>query len=77
MDPAAGWAKKLVEMIVSNKVFTETYLDKPFSDYNGKYYIDANKHFWEKFEKAESYDAQLELVECFIDELIENYIKYL
>lgn len=77
MDPTEGWAGKLIDMITSNKVFSGKYLDKPFPDEKGKYYIDANKHFWEDFEKAESYDAQLELVQCFIDELIENYIKYL
>ncbi len=77
MDPADGWAKQLVEMIVSNKVFTDNYLDKPFPDYNGKYYIDTNKHFCDAFSKAETYDAQLELLKSFVDELIENYLKYI
>ena len=77
IDSKNAYTEKIVEMIVSDKVLTGKYLDKPYQDWNGKYYIEANQYFLEEFAKAESYDSQLELLQCFVDELIENYIKYL
>ena len=77
MNPTAGWAKSLVDFIVSGKKLTEKYLSEPFSDYDGKWYIDTNNQFCDDFSKAESYDMQLEVLKGFVDELIENYLKYI
>lgn len=77
MNPKSDWAKPLVDIIASNKCFTEKYLSKPFPDYDGIWYVDTNNQFCKDFSQAESYDNQLEILKSFVNELIENYLKYI
>ena len=73
VDPRDGWAKQLAEQIESEKKFSTKYLASQYKE-DGKYYFETNDKFSEDFSKAESYDAQLMVLENFVDELIEDYI---
>ena len=68
------WADRLSKQIEEGKRFTSKYLDKPYMERN-RYYFDAKDRFYQEFSKAETFDAQVDLVSKLIDDVCLYYLK--
>ena len=61
-----NWAGKLCKLIKEGKKFSSKYAEKPYSE-NNSYYFDAKEKFYQEFNAAETFDAQVNLVSKLID----------
>ena len=74
VDPNEGWAKPLANMIEKKVKFASEYLSEPYLE-SGKYYFEPNEQFLSNFKSSETYDSQLQILQKFVDDLIENYLS--
>ena len=75
-DPANGWSRPICEMIENKYHFSKYYLKEPYLS-SGIYYFDSNEKFTEDFQEASSFDKQLEVMKKLVDELINDYLKFI
>ena len=68
-----GWAQKLCKQIEAGKNFSSPYAKKPYSEGNC-YYFDAKEKFYQEFNEAESFDAQVDVVSKLIDDVCLYYL---
>lgn len=68
------WAGKLWEKIEKGNRFTSKYANEP-EPWNNRYYFDAKDRFYQEFDEAESFDAQVEIVSKLIDDVCMYYFK--
>lgn len=74
--PENKWADKICKLIDEGKRFTGKYADKPYFDEDyRRYYFEATKLFYKDFNEAETFDAQVDLVSKYIDEVCLFYIR--
>ena len=71
---ADTWADKLCKLIEEGKKFTSKYLEKPYPSSN-RYYFEAKDRFYQEFSKAETFDAQVDLISKIIDDVCLYYMK--
>ncbi len=71
------WAGELCKMIEDKKPFFSKYATEPYEDKDSVcgYCFDANETFLQDFDKAETYDAQVDLISKLIDEVCMYYLK--
>lgn len=69
-----NWAGKLCKLIEGGKKFSSKYADKPYLEYCS-YYFDAKDKFYQDFNAADTFDAQVEIVSKYIDEVCLYYLK--
>lgn len=69
-----NWAGKLCKLIKEGKKFSSKYAEKPYSE-NNSYYFDAKEKFYQEFNAAETFDAQVNLVSKLIDDVCLYYVK--
>lgn len=69
-----SWAERLCKLIEENKKFSSKYAEKPYEEENC-YYFDANDKFYQAFNDAETFDAQVDLVSKLIDDVCMYYLK--
>lgn len=70
-----SWAGKLCKKIKEGNRFSSKYADKPYLEDNNNYYFDAKDKFYEEFNDAETFDAQVEVVSKLIDDVCKYYLK--
>ena len=70
-----NWAGKLCKYIEEGKRFKPNYASKPYEENNGYYYFDASDKFYQEFNAAETFDAQVEIVSRLIDDVCLYYLK--
>ncbi len=75
IKPEKGWAEPVAALFKKKIKFSNHYLSPYFED-SGNWYIDTSDEFCKDFSKAETYDNQLNILKKFVDELLENYLKY-
>jgi hypothetical protein len=68
------WAGKLWEKIEKGNRFSSKYAKKP-EFYNNRYYFDAKDKFYQDFNAAETFDAQVDVVSKLIDDVCLFYLK--
>lgn len=69
-----NWAERLCKQIEEGKRFSSKYADKPEEE-NNCYYFNAKDKFYQEFNEAETFDAQVELVARLIDDVCMYYLK--
>ncbi|MDO4930362.1 MAG: hypothetical protein Q4E59_04425 [Bacteroidales bacterium] len=69
-----NWAKKLCKQIEEGKKFSSKYANKPEEECNC-YYFYAKDKFYQEFNEAETFDAQVDLVSKLIDDVCLYYLK--
>ena len=69
-----NWAGKLCKLIEDGKKFSSKYGDKPYLE-NNSYYFDAKDKFYQEFNAAETFDAQVDIVSKLIDDVCLYYLK--
>lgn len=69
-----NWAERLCMQIEDGKRFSSKYADKPEEE-NNCYYFNAKDKFYQEFNEAETFDAQVELVARLIDDVCMYYLK--
>ena len=69
-----NWAGKLWEKIDKGNRFLSKYAKKPELCYN-RYYFDANDKFYQEFDEAETFDAQVDIVSNLIDDVCLYYLN--
>lgn len=69
-----NWAGKLCKIIEDGKKFTSKYAVKPYAEGNS-YYFDAKEKLYEDFESAGTFDAQVEIIRKYIDDICVYYLK--
>ena len=69
-----NWAEKLCKQIEAGKRFSSKYAEKAYEE-NSFYYFDAKDKFYQDFNEAETFDAQVELVARLIDDVCMYYLK--
>lgn len=70
-----SWAGKLCKRIEEGKRFSSKYAEKPYLEDNNNYYFDAKDKFYEEFNDAETFDAQVKVVSKLIDDVCQFYLK--
>lgn len=71
-----GWAGELCNQIRKGKEFISDYAEEPYFDEEyGSYYFNATDKFYQEFSHAQTFDAQVELVSKYIDEVCLYYLK--
>ena len=68
-----NWAGKLCKMIEEGKKFSSQYADKPYPE-NNSYYFDAKDKFYQEFNAAETFDAQVDIVSRLVDDVCLYYL---
>lgn len=68
-----GWAEKLCKLIEDGKKFSSKYAKKPYPE-NNSYYFDASEKFYQEFNGAETFDAQVCLISKYIDDVCQYYL---
>lgn len=69
-----NWAGKLCKLIEEGKQFSSKYAEKPYLEGNS-YYFDAKDKFYQEFDSAETFEAQVEVVSKLIDDVCLFYLK--
>jgi hypothetical protein len=69
------WAGKLCKAIEDGKRFSSKYAEKPYLEDNYNYYFDAKDKFYQEFNDAETFDAQVNVVSKLIDDVCMYYLK--
>ena len=64
----------MTKQIEEGKRFSSKYADKPEEE-NNCYYFNAKDKFYQEFNEAETFDAQVELVARLIDDVCMYYLK--
>lgn len=69
-----GWAGKLCKYIENGKRFSSDYAEEPYCEEN-IYYFDATDKLYDEFNDAETFDAQVEIIRKFINDVCLYYIN--
>ena len=69
-----NWAGKLCKQIEEGKKFSSRYADKPYEE-GDSYYFEAKDKFYQDFNEAETFDAQVDIVSKLIDDVCLYYLK--
>ena len=70
-----SWAGRLCKKIEEGKRFSSKYAEKPYLEDNNNYYFDAKDKFYQEFNDAETFDAQVNVVSKLIDDVCKYYLK--
>ena len=70
-----SWAGRLCKKIKEGKRFSSKYAKKPDLEDNNNYYFNAKDKFYEEFNDAETFDAQVNVVSKLIDDVCKYYLK--
>ena len=69
-----NWAARLCKQIEEGEKFSSKYAEIPYLE-DGSYYFDAKEKFYQEFNDAETFDAQVEIVSKLIDDVCLYYLK--
>lgn len=69
-----NWAGKLCKQIEEGKVFSSVYAAIPYHE-DGYYYFEATDQLYKEFNEAETFDAQVDIVSRYIDDVCLYYLQ--
>jgi len=74
---ADDWAGKLCKQIEDGKKFSSKYAKNPYKEFLERegYSFDAKDRFYQEFNEAETFDAQVDVVSKLIDDVCLYYLK--
>ena len=70
-----NWAGKLCKKIKDGKRFSSKYAEKPDEEIRDYFYFNAKDKFYQEFNEAETFDAQVNVVSKLIDDVCMYYLK--
>ncbi len=68
------WASRLCKRIEDEVKFSSKYAEKPYLE-GDSYYFDAKDKLYIEFEKAETFDAQVEIIRKYINDICLYYLE--